>query len=171
MCWVLGATPWTLYFRGKHGTQCIGGWVGSRASLDGGRKISPPPGFDPRTVQPIASRYTDWAALAHNYEALDIKYYVCVCLYSCVSDPACESHLCYAEFYRQLRHVWFFRIFPRFVINGTIFGKNNLLNRKCVFILSTNLSQKLQILWIIQRGIIINVKRYSGKVPFIRDRF
>ena len=26
------------------------------------RKISPPPGFDPRTVQPIASRYTDWAA-------------------------------------------------------------------------------------------------------------
>jgi hypothetical protein len=26
-----------------------------------GRKISPPPGFDPRTVQPVASRYTDWA--------------------------------------------------------------------------------------------------------------
>jgi hypothetical protein len=25
------------------------------------RKISPPPGFDPRTVQPVASRYTDWA--------------------------------------------------------------------------------------------------------------
>ena len=25
------------------------------------RKISPPPGFDPRTVQLIASRYTDWA--------------------------------------------------------------------------------------------------------------
>ena len=25
------------------------------------RKISSPPGFDPRTVQPIASRYTDWA--------------------------------------------------------------------------------------------------------------
>ena len=29
------------------------------------RKISPPPGFDPRTFQPIASRYTDWAILAH----------------------------------------------------------------------------------------------------------
>ena len=26
------------------------------------RKISPPPGFDPRTVQPVASRYTDYAA-------------------------------------------------------------------------------------------------------------
>ena len=23
------------------------------------RKISPPPGFSPRTVQPVASRYTD----------------------------------------------------------------------------------------------------------------
>ena len=29
------------------------------------RKISPPPGFDPRTVQPVASRYTDWAITAH----------------------------------------------------------------------------------------------------------
>jgi len=28
-------------------------------------KSSPPPGFDPRTVQPVASRYTDWAILAH----------------------------------------------------------------------------------------------------------
>ena len=25
------------------------------------RKISPPPGLDPRTVHPVASRYTDWA--------------------------------------------------------------------------------------------------------------
>ena len=25
------------------------------------RKISPPPGFDPRTVQLVASRYTDYA--------------------------------------------------------------------------------------------------------------
>jgi hypothetical protein len=25
------------------------------------RKISPPPGFDPRTVQPVASRYTNYA--------------------------------------------------------------------------------------------------------------
>jgi hypothetical protein len=25
------------------------------------RKISPPLGFDPRTVQPVASRYTDYA--------------------------------------------------------------------------------------------------------------
>jgi hypothetical protein len=30
------------------------------------RKISPKPGFDPRTVQPVASRYTDYAIPAHN---------------------------------------------------------------------------------------------------------
>jgi hypothetical protein len=28
-------------------------------------KISPPPGFDPRTVQLVASRYTDYAIPAH----------------------------------------------------------------------------------------------------------
>jgi hypothetical protein len=31
------------------------------------RKISPPPGFDPRTVQPIASRYTDYAIPGHSH--------------------------------------------------------------------------------------------------------
>jgi hypothetical protein len=35
------------------------------------RKISPPQGFDPRTAQPVASRYADWAIAAHttNYTA------------------------------------------------------------------------------------------------------
>ena len=31
--------------------------MGPRAGLDGGREISPPSGFDPRTAQPVASRY------------------------------------------------------------------------------------------------------------------
>jgi hypothetical protein len=43
----------------RPGTHCIGGWVGPRAGLDGCRKSRPPPGFDPRTVQPVASRYND----------------------------------------------------------------------------------------------------------------
>jgi hypothetical protein len=30
------------------------------------QKISPPPGFDPQTVQPVASRYIDWTIAAHN---------------------------------------------------------------------------------------------------------
>jgi len=31
------------------------------------RQMSPPPRFDPRTVQPVESRYTDWALPAHNF--------------------------------------------------------------------------------------------------------
>jgi hypothetical protein len=37
-------------------------------------KISPPPGFDPRTVQPVASRYTDYAIPAHEDNKILIKY-------------------------------------------------------------------------------------------------
>jgi len=40
--------------RGKTRYPFIRGWVGP--SLDGYGKISPLPGFDPRTVQPVASR-------------------------------------------------------------------------------------------------------------------
>jgi hypothetical protein len=36
-------------------------------------KISPPPGFDPRTVQLVASRYTDYAIPAHRRQDDDIK--------------------------------------------------------------------------------------------------
>jgi hypothetical protein len=57
--WVVNAMPRQLYFREKHGTSCTGGWVGPRAGLDGGGKSRSPPGFDPRTAQPVASRYTD----------------------------------------------------------------------------------------------------------------
>jgi hypothetical protein len=43
----------------RPGTHCIEGWVGPRVGLDGCGKSRPPPGFDPRTVQFVASRYTD----------------------------------------------------------------------------------------------------------------
>jgi hypothetical protein len=49
---------------GSTGTRYIGGWVGPSAGLDGW-KISPPQGFEPLTVQPVASRCTDWAIPAH----------------------------------------------------------------------------------------------------------
>jgi hypothetical protein len=39
--------------------------VGPRAGLDRCGKYGPPPGFDPRTVQPVASRYTDSSIPAH----------------------------------------------------------------------------------------------------------
>ena len=56
MGWVDNATPWQFT-----PGNCIEGWVGLRAGLDGCGKSRPPPGFDPRTVQPVASSYTDCA--------------------------------------------------------------------------------------------------------------
>ena len=56
---VVDATLQPLYHRKTHGTHCTGVWAGPRAGLDGCGKISAPPGFDPRTVHPVASRYTD----------------------------------------------------------------------------------------------------------------
>jgi hypothetical protein len=53
--------PAALYPRERPGTHCTGGWVGPRASLDRCGNSRPPPGFDPRTVHPVASRYTDKA--------------------------------------------------------------------------------------------------------------
>jgi len=47
----LGKTQYPLYRR-------LGGPQGQFGQV---RKISPPPGFDPLTVQPVTSRYTDWA--------------------------------------------------------------------------------------------------------------
>jgi hypothetical protein len=35
--------------------------------------LPPPPGFDPRTVQLVASRYTDWAIPAHLYLCIGSK--------------------------------------------------------------------------------------------------
>jgi hypothetical protein len=46
-----GKTRYPLYRR-------LGGPQGRSGRV---RKISPSPGFDPRTVQPVTSRYTDWA--------------------------------------------------------------------------------------------------------------
>jgi len=43
----------------RPGTHCIGGWMGPRAGLNGCGKFRPPPEFDPRTVQPLASSYID----------------------------------------------------------------------------------------------------------------
>jgi hypothetical protein len=59
MGWVVNATPWPLYTWERPVTHCIGGWVGPKAGL------SPLSRFDPRTVQPVVSRYTNRGILAH----------------------------------------------------------------------------------------------------------
>jgi hypothetical protein len=61
MGWVVSVAPWPLYRLGKTRYPLyrrLGrpqGWSGRV------RQISPPPGFDYRTVHPVASRYTDRA--------------------------------------------------------------------------------------------------------------
>ena len=45
----------------RHGTHCTGGWVGPRASLDRYGKFRLNRDSIPGTVQPVASRYTDYA--------------------------------------------------------------------------------------------------------------
>jgi hypothetical protein len=45
----------------RPGTHCTGGWVSPMAGLDGCGKCRPSLGFDPQTIQPIASCYTDYA--------------------------------------------------------------------------------------------------------------
>jgi hypothetical protein len=59
------ATARPLYPQERPGTHGRSGRV---------RKISPLPGFDPGTVQPEASRYTDWANPAYLHEAVAEPY-------------------------------------------------------------------------------------------------
>ena len=60
--WGQRRAPAALYPRERPGTHCKGGWVGPRVGLDRcGNSSPPPPGFNPRTVQPVASRYADYA--------------------------------------------------------------------------------------------------------------
>jgi len=56
MGWVVNATPRPLYPHERPGTYCIEGWVGPRCGIS-----CPSLGFDPRTSQPLASRYTGYA--------------------------------------------------------------------------------------------------------------
>jgi hypothetical protein len=79
MEWVVNATPRPLYPHERSVTHYIGGWIGPRAGLDGYGKISPPPEFDPRTVQPTASRYTDCAIPSSYPQSTKIIiYFLCL---------------------------------------------------------------------------------------------
>jgi hypothetical protein len=75
---VVNATPRPLYPRYRLGTLCIGGLVGFRAGLDWCGKSRPPPEFDPRSVQPVASRYTCAIPTQQQTKHISIKTEVCV---------------------------------------------------------------------------------------------
>jgi len=58
--WVVSITPRPLFTLGKTRYPLyrrLGGPQGGSGQV---QKISPPLGFDPRTIQPVVSRYTDW---------------------------------------------------------------------------------------------------------------
>jgi hypothetical protein len=59
---------------------------------------------------------------------------VCVCVYSCISYPAMQSNIFYNLHYTVNCVVCLvLQYFPHYFIHGTIFGKPNLFNKKCVF--------------------------------------
>jgi len=55
--WGVSVTPRPLFTPGKTRYPFYRRLVGPQGRAGQVRKISPPPGFDPRTVQPVASRY------------------------------------------------------------------------------------------------------------------
>jgi hypothetical protein len=59
--WVVNVTPRPLYPLERDPVPIVqeAGWAGGPVWMC--TEISPPPGFDPRTVQYVASRYTDCA--------------------------------------------------------------------------------------------------------------
>ena len=64
MVCVVNAAPWSLYLRKRDPAPIVQEAVWAQARSGQVRKISPSPGFDPRTVQPVASRYINYAILA-----------------------------------------------------------------------------------------------------------
>jgi len=62
--------PAALYTPGKTRYPLCRGLDGPQGPSGQVRKISPPPGFDSRTVQPVASRYTDYSTRPTKYVTL-----------------------------------------------------------------------------------------------------
>jgi hypothetical protein len=59
--WGVSVTPRPLFNSGKNPIPLCTRLGGPQDRSGQMRRISPPPEFDPRMVQPLASRYTDWA--------------------------------------------------------------------------------------------------------------
>ena len=78
--------------------------------------------------------------------------------------PSCKARAPYC-------HLWpvrYYRIFPHYLIMGTIFEKKKVLNKKCVFWFSTQrLYDTFLILIRTERDVIIHVYCSSSKVPVI----
>ena len=90
-----------------HGTE---GWACPRAVWTV-RNMSPPPRFEPRTVQPVASRYTDCAIPVHKRSVqycatVNITYY---CWPSSVTTDGLQTTVCQSKKFNyvvQHRKYW-----------------------------------------------------------------
>ena len=62
MGWGVSVTPRPLFSPGKDPVPIVqeAGWA-PEPVWAGAENLAPPPGCDPRTVEPVASRYTDYA--------------------------------------------------------------------------------------------------------------
>jgi len=107
------------FFNQRHGAQCIGGWVGSRAGVDGYGKspTHPPPPrafFYSWIIQPVASRYTDWAIPVQEGNKIGHKILVLETLYE---KNICKTKVC--MWWRNLRGRNYFNTTVFYLITHT----------------------------------------------------
>jgi len=77
------------------------------------------------------------------------------CMFIGLLYPACNMHVPYCHLWSTPLHF----MFPHYLKNGTIFGKETLLNTKCVFWFSLlQLSEAFLILRRIERDMMKNVQ-------------
>jgi len=117
--------PASLYPRKRAGTHCTGGWVGPRAGLDMCGKSRPFTGIR-SPERPARSQSLYRLSYSARTKAISTKYSECVCS---LSYTARKAHTPYYVIRDQFQ---LYHIFPHYLINGTIFGRN-VLSRKCVF--------------------------------------
>ena len=66
--WGVSVTPRPLFTPGKTRYPLYRRLCGPQGRSGQVRKTSPPPGSDPRSLQPVASRYTDWTVPVHEHK-------------------------------------------------------------------------------------------------------
>ena len=71
--WGVSVTPRPLFTPGKTRYPLYRRLGGPQGRSGQARKISPPPEFDPRTVQPVASSYTDYATRSNKQQITCLK--------------------------------------------------------------------------------------------------
>jgi hypothetical protein len=95
--WEVSVTPRPLFAPGKTRYPLYRRLVGPQGLFGQVWKISSPPGFNPRTVQPVASRYTDYATWPTLWFVLLAKFY---------SGGQLEKNVMYEACSRYGRQKW-----------------------------------------------------------------